>query len=127
MATVALHAVGLDAFDVTAAGFWGVLALRAAVFAVVMAIAFVALSPLEHHRLPWWDGPVRATGAASVITGALICVAGVALLLMAKNGLSGVSGWTALGCFIAIAVAARFGASGNGPGQSASRISDSVA
>ena len=107
VATFSLHAVGLDAYDVDAPGFWGVLALRALVSAVVMAIAFRLLAPLEHRPLPWWDAPVRATGARSTAAGALVCVAGVALLLMAKDGLSGYAGWTALGCFLAAAVAAR--------------------
>jgi len=107
VATFSLHAVGLDAFDVDAPGFWGVLALRALVFAVVMAIAFRLLAPLEHRPLPWWDRPVRATGTSSTVAGALVCVAGVALLLMAKNGLSGYAGWTALGCFLAASAAAR--------------------
>lgn len=127
VATLALHAVGLDAFDVTAPGFWGVLALRAVVFAVVMAIAFVALSPLEHQRLPWWDRQVHATGVASTVAGVLVCLAGVALLLMAKNGLSGVAGWTTLGCFIAMAAAARISAIGPARPESVSRIPDSVA
>ena len=43
VATFALHAVGLDAYDVHAPGFWGRLALRAVVFAVVMALAFQLL------------------------------------------------------------------------------------
>ena len=38
---------------------------------------------------------------------------GVALLLMAKNGLSGYAGWTALGCFLAAAAAARLSLSVN--------------
>ena len=59
VATFSLHALGLDAYDVHAPGFWGLLALRAVVFAVVMAVAFRLLSPLEHRRLPWWDAPVR--------------------------------------------------------------------
>jgi hypothetical protein len=37
----------------------------------------------------------------------LVCVAGVAVVLLAKNGLSGVAGWSALGCFLAALVAAR--------------------
>ena len=113
VATFSLHAVGLDAYDVDAPGFWGVLALRALVFAVVMAIAFRLLAPLEHRPLPWWDTPVRATGARSTAAGALVCAAGVALLLMAKNGLSGYAGWTALGCFLAAAAAARLSLSVN--------------
>jgi surface polysaccharide O-acyltransferase-like enzyme len=111
VATFALNAVGLDAYDVDAPGFWGLLALRAVVFAVVMAVAFRLLSPLEHRRLPWWDAPVHAAGVRSTAAGALICVAGVALVLLAKNGLTGFAGWTALGCFLAGAAAARLSAS----------------
>lgn len=107
VATFALHAVGIDAYDVHVPGFWGRLALRAAVFAVVMALAFMLLSPLEHRPLPWWDAPARSTGARSVAAGVLVCVAGVALLLMAKEGLSGVWGWSALGGFMAAAMCAR--------------------
>jgi surface polysaccharide O-acyltransferase-like enzyme len=40
----ALNAVGLDAYDVDAPGFWGLLALRALVFAAVMAVAFQLLA-----------------------------------------------------------------------------------
>jgi surface polysaccharide O-acyltransferase-like enzyme len=111
VATFALNAVGLDAYDVDAPGFWGLLALRAVVFAVVMAVAFRLLSPLEHRRLPWWDAPVHAAGVRSTAAGALICVAGIALVLLAKNGLTGFAGWTALGCFLAAAVVARLSAS----------------
>ena len=107
VATFALHAVGIDAYDVHAPGFWGRLALRAAVFTVVMTLAFVSLSPLEHRPLPWWDAQSRSTGAWSAAAGMLVCVAGVALLLMAKEGLSGVWGWSALGGFVAAAVCAR--------------------
>jgi hypothetical protein len=102
-----LHAVGLDAYDVHASEFWGLLALRAVVFAVVMAVMFRLLSPLEHRRLPWWDAPVGATGARSVIAGAMMCLAGVALVLLAKNGLTGFAGWSAFGSFLASAAAAR--------------------
>jgi hypothetical protein len=107
VAMFSLHAVGLDAYDVHAPGFWGLLALRALVFTVVMAVTFRLLSPLENRPLPWWDGPARATGARSTAAGALVCVAGVALVLLAKNGLTGFVGWTTLGCFLAAAVAAR--------------------
>jgi hypothetical protein len=113
VATFALHAVGMDAYDVDAPGFWGLLALRAAVFAVVMAATFFLLSPLEHRRIPWWDGPVDATGARSTAAGVLICIAGVALVLLAKNGLGDTTGYTLLGCFAAAAVAARASASGH--------------
>ncbi|MFC3777306.1 acyltransferase family protein [Mycolicibacterium holsaticum] len=107
IAAFSLHAVGLDAYDVDAAGFWGRLALRAAVFAVVMLAMFRLLSPLEHRRLPWWDAPASGTGARSVAAGVLVIAAGVALLLLAKNGLTGSAGWTLLGCFVGAAAAAR--------------------
>ncbi|AKS34015.1 acyltransferase family protein [Mycolicibacterium goodii] len=107
VAAFTLHAVGLDAFDPHAPGFWGLLALRAVVFAVLMAIAFRLLTPLEHRPLAWWDGPVRVTGAPSTAAGVLICVAGGLLTLMAKNGLDGVVGWSALGGFVVAIVAAR--------------------
>ncbi|OBC00547.1 acetyltransferase [Mycobacterium sp. 852013-50091_SCH5140682] len=107
IATFTLHAFGLDAFDPHAPGFWGLLALRAVVFAVVMAVAFRLLSPLEHRPLPWWDGRVRPIGARALATGVLVCVAGAGLVLMAKSGLSGVVGWTALGCFLIAVLGAR--------------------
>jgi hypothetical protein len=111
LATFAMNAVGLDAYDVHAQSFWYVLALRAVVFAVIMAIAFRLLSPLEHRRLPWWDAPVRAAGAWSTATGVLVCAAGGALLLLAKQGLTGIAGWTALAGFLAAAAVARLSAS----------------
>lgn len=110
VAAFALNAVGLDAYDVDAPGFWGLLALREIVFVLVMAVLFRLLSPLEHLRLPWWDAPAGATGARSTAAGALICVAGVALVLLAKNGLSGFEGWAALGGFLFAAAAARVSA-----------------
>lgn len=119
VATFALHAVGVDAYDVHEPGFWGRLALRAVVFAVVMGLTFALLSPLEHRRLPWWDAPARATGARSAAAGVLVGVAGVALLLMAKDGLAGVEGWSALGAFVAAAAVARTCAVTTGPVRTA--------
>lgn len=102
-----LHALGFDAYDVHAPGFGAALAVRALVFTGVIAVAFRLLSPLEHRRLPWWDAPVGARGARSVATGVLTCVAGMALVLLAKNGLTGAAGWTALGGFLVAAAGAR--------------------
>ncbi|GAA2567022.1 acyltransferase family protein [Mycolicibacterium diernhoferi] len=107
VAAFSLNAVGLDAWDVHAPNFWALLALRAAVFAVVMSATFLLLSPLEHRRLPWWDDAVGAAGARSVVAGALVCVAGVAMLLVAKNGLAGPDGWIPLVCFLVAVLAAR--------------------
>jgi uncharacterized membrane protein YhaH (DUF805 family) len=107
VATFTLHAFGLDAYSVDAPYFWAMLALRAAVFAVVMLAMFMVLSPLEHRRLPWWDAPVAATGGRSVAAGMLIVLAGVVLVLLAKNGLGDLRGLTTLGCFVVAAAAAR--------------------
>ncbi len=107
IAAFTLHAFGMDAYDVAAQEFWGAMLLRALVFSVVMALLFRLLSPLEHRPLPYWDAPVRASGVAATVAGFLICVAGVALVLMAKNGLSGTAGWTSLVCFLVGVVAAR--------------------
>jgi len=107
VATFALHAVGFDAYDVDAPYFWAMLALRAAVFAVVMLAMFLLLSPLEHRRLPWWDAPATATGVRSTAAGVLIVIAGVALVLLAKNGLGDLQGVVTLGCFTLAAAAAR--------------------
>jgi hypothetical protein len=107
VAAFALHAAGLDAYDVDAPGFWGLLALRELVFAVVMLVAFRLLSPLEHRRLPWWDMPVPATGLRATAAGALVCVAAVALVLLAKNGLGDADGALWLGTFLAGTAGAR--------------------
>jgi len=107
IAAFTLHALGLDAYDVHAAGFWGLLTLRAAVFTVVMLGLFQLLKPLEHRPLPWWDAPVGATGTRATAAGVLICAAAVALVVLAKLGLDGPPGWTALGCFVGAAAAAR--------------------
>jgi putative Mn2+ efflux pump MntP len=117
MATFALNAVGLDAYNVDAPWFWARLGLRALVFAGIMAAAFRLLVPLEHRRLPWWDAHAVAVGARSTATGMLICVAGVALLLLAKDGLGDAAGWTELGCFVSAAAAARVTATLRAPAR----------
>jgi len=103
---LALHAVGSDAYDVDAPDFWAMLLLRVVAFAAVMSVFFVVFSPLEHRRLPWWDGPVQAAGRRSAVAGTLVCVAGVLLVLMAKLGLAG-WGWVVLLGFLGAAAAAR--------------------
>ncbi|MEC4612668.1 acyltransferase family protein [Tsukamurella tyrosinosolvens] len=100
VAAFALHAVGIDAVDPYQPGFWGLMALRAVGFAVVMFALFVLLSPLEHRRIPWWDTRVTARGARGALAGGLVCVAGVAVLLMAKEGLGSSPGWWALVAFV---------------------------
>lgn len=108
VAMFSLHAVGLDAYDVDAPGFLWLLALRAVVFTLVMAVLFKALSPLEHRPLPWWDAKAAASGVRSRVAGVFVCIAGVAILLLAKNGMGDVAGWVTLGVFVAACAAARF-------------------
>jgi hypothetical protein len=110
IATFSLHAAGLDAYDPAAPYFWRNIAIRALVFAVVMTVMFLLLSPLEHNPLRWWDARVRATGRASTLAGVLVCAAGVALLLMAKNGLGTGAGWILLVLFIGALAGARLSA-----------------
>lgn len=108
VAMFSLHAVGLDAYDVHEPGYLWRLALRAVVFAAVMAVLFKVLSPIEHRPLPWWDATARAlAGTRSRVAGALVCVAGLAILLLAKNGLGDPTGWVTLAAFVGACAAAR--------------------
>lgn len=107
IAAFSLNAFGLDAYDVTAPDFWAMIALRAVVFAAVMLVLFRLLSPLERRPLPWWDAPVTASGARATTVGALVCVAGVVLVAIAKFGLGDAAGWSALAAFLFIVLAAR--------------------
>lgn len=107
IAGLALHALGLDAYDVQATDFWALLALRGAAFAMVMAVLYTALAPLEHRPIPWWDAPVSVRRPRTAAGGALICAAGVALVLMAKFGLGSAPGWAAMACFLGAVAAAR--------------------
>jgi hypothetical protein len=124
VATFALNAVGLDAYNVHAQWFWALLALRAAVFAVVMAVLFRLLVPLEHRRLPWWDAPVGASGARATAAGVLVCTAGVALLMLAKNGLGDAAGCAAVGGFVAAAAVARLSAGNRTQAAAQVRLSE---
>ena len=107
IAAFGLNAFGLDAYDVHAGDFIGMLLLRAAVFAVVMLVLFRLLSPLERRPLPWWDAGVTVTGRRATAAGALVCFAGVVLVVMAKFGLGDPAGWTACAAFLTAASAAR--------------------
>ena len=53
-------------------------------------------------------GPITAgQEVRSVVAGVLICMSGVAMLLVAKNGLAGADGWVPLACFLVGVLAAR--------------------
>lgn len=101
------YVIGTDAYDPGQQGFWGLMLLRACLFAAVMVGLFLLLSPLEHRKLPWWDTAVRASGVRGLAMGVLVCVAGVAVLLMAKKGLGTLTGWEALAGFVLALLTAR--------------------
>jgi Acyltransferase family len=56
--------------------------------ALLVAVAFVMLRPLENDPLPLWDGgSVARPGSRSATVGTLLCIAGVANLVSAGWGL----------------------------------------
>ncbi|OBB91051.1 acyltransferase [Mycobacterium sp. 852002-30065_SCH5024008] len=58
------------------------------VVAVAVAVLFVALRPLENNPLSGWDGAPAVTGRGrGTAIGALLCVAGVAILAAIRWGL----------------------------------------
>ena len=72
-----------------------------------MAMAFVLLLPLEHRRLRWWDDRIAAGGGRATAIGVLVCAAGLAILLMAKQSLGTETGWWALLGFLVALSSAR--------------------
>lgn len=80
--------LGLDRYDPSAPGFVALSVLQLAVMAGLVAMAFVALRPLENNPLPMWDGGVvTGTGIRSAVVGGLLCVAGAATLTSVAWGL----------------------------------------
>ncbi len=68
--------------------FLAVSVLQLLIVVAVVAVLFVALRPLENNPLSGWDGAPGVTSRArSTAIGALLCVAGVALLAAIKWGL----------------------------------------
>ncbi|WP_135457407.1 acyltransferase [Mycobacterium sp. DL99] len=80
--------LGLDRYDTSAPGFVALSVLQLALMAGLVAVAFVALRPLENNPLPLWDGgAVARTGIRSAVVGLLLCVAGAATLTSVAWGL----------------------------------------
>ncbi|WP_066898852.1 acyltransferase family protein [Mycolicibacterium houstonense] len=80
--------LGLDRYDPSAPDFVALSVLQLAMMAGLVAIAFVALRPLENNPLPMWDGGmVTGTGTRSAVVGGLLCVAGAATLTSVAWGL----------------------------------------
>lgn len=80
--------LGLDRYDPSAPGFVALSIVQLALMAGLVALAFVALRPLENNPLPRWDGGVvSSTGVRSAAVGLLLCVAGAATLTSVAWGL----------------------------------------
>ena len=80
--------LGHPRFDPQEPGFLALSVLQLAVMTAAVAVAFVALRPLENDPLPLWDGGFVATaGPRSVAVGLLLCIAGAATLASVGWGL----------------------------------------
>ncbi|KHO22827.1 acyltransferase [Mycolicibacterium setense] len=99
--------LGLDRYDPSAPGFLALSVLQLALMAGLVAIAFIALRPLENNPLPLWDGgTVAGTGTHSTAVGLLLCVAGAATLTSVAWGLKD-QGVYCVAVMLAALVAAR--------------------
>jgi hypothetical protein len=80
--------LGLDRYDPSTPGFVALSVLQLALMTALVAIAFVALRPLENSPLPLWDGgSVDRRGIRSATVGVLLCTAGAATLASVAWGL----------------------------------------
>ncbi|OLP01491.1 acyltransferase [Mycolicibacterium porcinum] len=80
--------LGADRYDPSSTGFVALSVLQLALMAGLVALAFIALRPLENNPLPLWDGgAVTRTGIRSAAVGLLLCVAGAATLTSVAWGL----------------------------------------
>lgn len=99
--------LGLDRYDPAAPGFLVLSVLQLALMAGLVALAFVALRPLENNPLPLWDGgKVAGTGVRSAAVGLLLCTAGAATLTSVAWGLKD-QGVYCVAIMVAALVAAR--------------------
>lgn len=85
---LAFDYLGYPRYEPQAPGFLALSVLQLAVMTAAVAVAFVALRPLENDPLPLWDGGfVATTGPRSVAVGLLLCIAGAATLASVGWGL----------------------------------------
>ncbi|OBA95071.1 acyltransferase [Mycolicibacterium fortuitum] len=99
--------LGLDRYDPSTPGFLVLSVLQLALMAGLVALAFVALRPLENNPLPLWDGgKVAGTGVRSAAVGLLLCTAGAATLTSVAWGLKD-QGVYCVAVMVAALVAAR--------------------
>ena len=74
---LAFDAVGLPRYDVAAPGFIALSIVQLVLMALMVAVLFAALRPLENNPLPGWDGGLVSTpGGRSTAVGTLLCLAG---------------------------------------------------
>jgi hypothetical protein len=103
--------LGLDRYDPSTPGFVALSVLQLALMAALVAMAFVALRPLENSPLPLWDGGVvTRTGTRSAAVGLLLCTAGAATLASVAWGLKD-QGLYCVAAMLAALVTARWLAS----------------
>lgn len=74
--------------------------------AAVVAVAFVALRPLENNPLPGWDCPLAVAPGRGPVVGVLLMVAGAATLVAIKWGLKD-DGLVCVAVLLAALVSAR--------------------
>lgn len=99
--------LGLDRYDPAAPGFLVLSVLQLALMTGLVALAFMALRPLENNPLPLWDGgKVAGTGVRSAAVGLLLCTAGAATLTSVAWGLKD-QGVYCVAVMVAALVAAR--------------------
>jgi Acyltransferase family len=80
--------LGYPRFDPATPGFLVLSAVQLVVMAVLVALLFVTLRPLENGPLPLWDGGlVSGPGVRSAAVGILLCIAGAATLASVGWGL----------------------------------------
>lgn len=89
---LAMHLVfdylGCPRFDPATPGFIVLSVVQLLIMAVLVALVFVTLRPLENSPLPLWDGGFLAKpGRRSTAVGALLCIAGAATLASVGWGL----------------------------------------
>lgn len=99
----ACAALGVDRADVHSASFPVIVGAQTVLLLAVMVPVVAVLSPLENRPLPWWDDPI-ARRSGPVRNAALLWVLaalGVAILMLARGGLTGDGVWwlvTGLAC-----------------------------
>ncbi|WP_199178320.1 acyltransferase family protein [Mycobacterium hubeiense] len=100
--------LGYPRFDPTTPGFVVLSVLQLAIMAAAVALAFIALRPLENDPLPLWDGGfVASPGPRSAAVGALLCIAGAATLASVSWGLKDLGLWCVAVMLVALVAARR--------------------